>query len=63
MKSFKYNRKKEFVCYKEIEKMEINFYFIDPCCALQIWSNEKSNGLLRKYYSKRINLAKKTFKN
>lgn len=58
LKSFTSDRGKEFACYKDIEEIEIDFYFADPYSAWQRGSNENSNGLLREYYPKKTNLAK-----
>lgn len=58
LKSFTSDRGKEFACYKEIEKMGIDFYFADPYSAWQRGTNENSNGLLRQYYPKKTDLAK-----
>ena len=57
LKSFTYDRGKEFDCYKEIKDIGIDFYFADPYSACQRGSNENSNGLLREYFPKRTNLA------
>lgn len=59
-KSFTSDRGKEFACYREVEKMDIDFYFADPYCAWQRGTNENSNGLLREYYPKKTDLAKIT---
>lgn len=58
LKSFTSDRGKEFACYKEIEKIGIDFYFADPYSAWQRGTNENSNGLLREYYPKKTDLAK-----
>lgn len=58
LKSFTSDRGKEFACYKDIEEIEIDFYFADPYSAWQRGSNENSNELLREYYPKKTNLAK-----
>ena len=58
LKSFTYDRGKEFDCYKEIKDIGIDFYFADPYSACQRGSNENSNGLLREYYPKNTDLAK-----
>ena len=46
------DRGKEFACFKEIEAMEIPFYFADAYSSWQRGSNENSNGLLREFYPK-----------
>lgn len=58
LKNFTSDRGKEFSCYKEVEKIGIDFYFADPYCAWQRGSNENSNGLLREYYPKKTYLSK-----
>ncbi len=58
LKSFTSDRGKEFACYKEMESLGIEFYFADPYSAWQRGSNENSNGLLREYYPKKMDLAK-----
>lgn len=58
LKSFTSDRRKKFACYKEIEKLEIDFYFADPYSAWQRGSNENTNGLFRQYYPKKTDLAK-----
>ncbi|WP_027130183.1 IS30 family transposase, partial [Gemella cuniculi] len=47
LKSFTSDRGKEFSCYKDVEKMGIDFYFADPYSSWQRGSNENSNGLFR----------------
>ena len=49
-KTFTSDRGKEFSCWKEVEKMGIDFYFADPYCSQQRGCNENSNGLLREFY-------------
>ena len=58
VKSFASDRGKEFACYKEIEKLGIDFYFADPYSAWQRGSNENTNGLFKQYYLKKTDLAK-----
>ncbi|WP_317316042.1 IS30 family transposase [Peptostreptococcus russellii] len=57
-KSFTSDRGKEFARYKDIEKLDIDFYFADAYSAWQRGSNENSNGLLREYYPKKTDLSK-----
>lgn len=55
------DRGKEFAGWKEIEeKLKCNMYFADPFCAWQKGTNENSNGLLREYYPKGMDLSKTT---
>jgi len=52
------DRGKEFSGYKEIEeKLNCDMYFADPYCAWQKGSNENSNGLLREFYPKGMDLS------
>lgn len=55
--TFTSDRGKEFSCYKDVEKMGIDFYFADPYSSWQRGSNENSNGLLREYYPKKTDLS------
>lgn len=55
------DRGKEFSGYKEIEeKLNCDFYFADPYCAWQKGTNENSNGLLREFYPKGMDLSETT---
>ena len=55
------DRGKEFAGWEEIEeKLKCNIYFADPFCAWQKGTNENSNGLLREYYPKGMDLSKTT---
>jgi IS30 family transposase len=55
------DRGKEFAGYKEIEeKLHCDMYFADPYCAWQKGTNENTNGLLREYYPKGMDLSKTT---
>ena len=42
LKIFTTDRKKEFTCYKEVEKLNIKVYFADAYAAWQRGSNENS---------------------
>ena len=42
LKIFTTDRKKEFTCYKEVEKLNIKVYFADSYAAWQKGSNENS---------------------
>ena len=57
-KTFTSDRGKEFSCWKEVEKLGIDFYFADPYCSWQRGCNENSNGLLREFYPKKTDLSK-----
>lgn len=53
------DRGKEFAGYEKIEKeLNLNMYFADPYCAWQKGTNENSNGLLREFYPKGMDLSK-----
>lgn len=52
IKSITSDRGKEFAGYKQIEKLDIDFYFADPYSSWQRGSNENANGLLREYIPK-----------
>jgi IS30 family transposase len=58
VKTITCDRGKEFAQYKEIEeKLNCDMYFADPYCAWQKGTNENSNGLLREYYPKGMDLS------
>ena len=42
LKTFTTDRRKEFACYKEVEKLNIKVYFADAYVAWQRGSNENS---------------------
>nr|WP_244263936.1 IS30 family transposase [Megamonas rupellensis] len=42
LKTFTTDRRKEFACYKEVEKLNIKVYFADAYAAWQRGSNENS---------------------
>lgn len=46
------DRGKEFGCFREVEAMDIPFYFADPYSSWQRGSNENANGLLREFFPK-----------
>ncbi len=50
---------KELAGWKRIEEeLQTNMYFADPYCAWQKGTNENSNGLLREFYPKQMELSK-----
>ncbi len=52
------DRGKEFAGYKDVEeKLNCEVYFADPYCAWQKGTNENSNGLLREFYPKGMDLS------
>ena len=58
VKTITFDRGKEFSGYKEIEKaLNCKTYFCDPYCAWQKGTNENSNGLLREFYPKGMDLS------
>ena len=58
VKTITCDRGKEFAGFKEIEeKLNCDMYFADPYCAWQKGTNENSNGLLREYYPKGMDLS------
>jgi len=58
VKTITCDRGKEFAQYKEIEtSLGCDMYFTDPYCAWQKGTNENSNGLLREYYPKGMDLS------
>lgn len=58
VKTITCDRGKEFAGWKTIEeKLDCNMYFADPYCAWQKGTNENSNGLLREYYPKGMDLS------
>lgn len=58
VKTITCDRGKEFAGYNEIEsKLNCDVYFADPYCAWQRGTNENSNGLLREFYPKGMDLS------
>lgn len=58
VKTITFDRGKEFCGYEEIEKeLNCKTYFCDPYCAWQKGSNENTNGLLREFYPKGMDLS------
>lgn len=58
VKTITCDRGKEFSGYKEIEnQLGCDVYFADPYCAWQKGSNENTNGLLREFYPKGMDLS------
>ena len=59
VKTITCDRGKEFAGWKRIEEqLNTNMYFADPYCAWQKGTNENSNGLLREFYPKSMDLSK-----
>lgn len=59
VKTITCDRGKEFAGWKKIEEeLNCDMYFADPYCAWQKGTNENSNGLLREYYPKGMDLSK-----
>lgn len=58
VKTITCDRGKEFSGYEEIEKtLNCEVYFADPYCSWQRGTNENTNGLLREYYPKGMDLS------
>ena len=59
VKTITCDRGKEFAGWEKIEEsLDCNMYFADPYCAWQKGTNENSNGLLREFYPKGMDLSK-----
>ena len=57
-KTITFDRGKEFSGFEKIEKeLGCKTYFCDPYCAWQKGTNENSNGLLREFYPKGMDLS------
>ena len=58
VKTITFDRGKEFAGYKDIETaLNCKTYFCDPYCAWQKGTNENTNGLLREFYPKGMDLS------
>ena len=58
VKTITFDRGKEFAGFEVIEeKLKCKTYFCDPYCAWQKGTNENTNGLLREYYPKSMDLS------
>lgn len=58
VKTITFDRGKKFCGYEQIEKeLNCKTYFCDPYCAWQKGSNENTNGLLREFYPKGMDLS------
>lgn len=58
VKTITFDRGKEFSGFEDIEKaLNCKTYFCDPYCAWQKGTNENSNGLLREFYPKGMDLS------
>ena len=58
VKTITCDRGKEFAGWKKIEEeLNTNIYFANPYCAWQKGTNENSNGLLREFYPKQMDLS------
>lgn len=59
VKTITFDRGKEFAGYEKIEQeLNCKTYFCDPYCAWQKGTNENTNGLLREFYPKGMDLSK-----
>ena len=59
VKTITCDRGKEFAGWKRIEEeLNTRMYFTDPYCAWQKGTNENSNGLLREFYPKHMDLSR-----
>ena len=58
VKTITFDRGKEFCDYEQIEKeLNCKTYFCDPYCAWQKGTNENTNGLLREFFPKGMDLS------
>ena len=61
-KTITFYRGKEYSGYEQIEKeLNCKTYFCDPYCAWQKGTNENTNGLLREFYPKGMDLSEVTY--
>jgi IS30 family transposase len=61
VKTITFDRGKEFSGYEEIETaLNCKTYFCDPYCSWQKGTNENTNGLLREFYPKGMDLSEVT---
>lgn len=61
VKTITFDRGKEFSGYEEIEAaLNCRTYFCDPYCSWQKGTNENTNGLLREFYPKGMDLSEVT---
>ena len=59
VKTITCDRGTEFANWQTVEKeLNCSVYFADPYCAWQKGTNENSNGLLREFYPKHMDLSK-----
>lgn len=62
-KSMTYDRGKEMARHEELsEKVKLSIYFADPHSPWQRGTNENTNGLIREYFPKGMDLSKVTTK-
>ncbi|MTN26682.1 IS30 family transposase [Turicibacter sanguinis] len=58
-KTYTVDRGKEFACYSKVEAdLKVPVYFADAYSSWQRGSNENANGLLRKFFPKKTDLAR-----
>ncbi len=58
VKTITFDRGKEFAGYEKIEKeLNCETYFCEPYCSWQKGTNENTNGLLREFYPKGMDLS------
>ncbi|WP_026339083.1 hypothetical protein [Fusobacterium russii] len=49
---------KVFSCFKEVDKLRINFYFVAVYNTVQKGVNKNSNELLKRFHPNKIDLSK-----
>ena len=58
VRTITFDRGTEFSGYEEIEAaLNCKTYFCNPCCSWQKGTNENTNGLLREFYPKGMDLS------